>query len=302
MAPAAWFLTANDDAGGGTYQVIEALRDRIDVVVQALSFNTRFLGDLLDRVERGVRPEEVVPPAIVFDADELDRMHREILAVPLPVPVRRRLEFFAASSSSSSSRRGSSSTRPRTPRGWPGVDRHLLAALDTGRDRCRPRRQTRNGLSVRALQTLIVYAKAMAYFRGNARSTSRTCARCCRSCCTTSSSPTSKRPSSTTPSNQALRIDRVAWIRRPVRPACRQYDRRLDRDDPVGAILAEFGRGLDGLAEAEVRRRLAQIEGVLSRVGGRRQALRHLFDDVLALKYLHQRYTNYLAWLRWSGA
>jgi hypothetical protein len=28
----AWYLTANDDAGGGTYQVIEALRDRIDIV------------------------------------------------------------------------------------------------------------------------------------------------------------------------------------------------------------------------------------------------------------------------------
>jgi hypothetical protein len=27
-----WFLTANDDAGGGTFQVIEALKDRIDVV------------------------------------------------------------------------------------------------------------------------------------------------------------------------------------------------------------------------------------------------------------------------------
>ena len=32
----AWYLTANDDAGGGTYQVIEALRDRIDVVGQDL--------------------------------------------------------------------------------------------------------------------------------------------------------------------------------------------------------------------------------------------------------------------------
>ena len=25
-------------------------------------------------------------------------------------------------------------------------------------------------------------------------------------------------------------------------------------------------------------------------------------DDILVLKYLHQRYTNYLAWLRWQGA
>ena len=39
----AWFLTANDDMGGGTYQVIEALKDRIDIVIKALNFNTRFL-------------------------------------------------------------------------------------------------------------------------------------------------------------------------------------------------------------------------------------------------------------------
>src|SRR5205085_8954302 len=56
--PAAWYLTANDDAGGGTYQVIEALRDRIDVVVKALPFNTRFLRELLARIEEGISPEE----------------------------------------------------------------------------------------------------------------------------------------------------------------------------------------------------------------------------------------------------
>ena len=27
----------------------------------------------------------------------------------------------------------------------------------------------------------------------------------------------------------------------------------------------------------------------------------HLFDDILKLKYLHQRYTNYLKWLQWKG-
>mgnify|MGYP000639404964 CR=1 FL=1 len=48
-------LTANDDAGGGTYQVIEALRDRIDVVVKALHFNPRFLGELLARIEALLR-------------------------------------------------------------------------------------------------------------------------------------------------------------------------------------------------------------------------------------------------------
>ena len=62
---AAWYLTANDDAGGGTYQVIDALRDRIDVVVKALHFNTRFLDELLLRIEEGFRPEEIVPQAVI---------------------------------------------------------------------------------------------------------------------------------------------------------------------------------------------------------------------------------------------
>ncbi|MBD3186832.1 ATPase, partial [Candidatus Bathyarchaeota archaeon] len=51
----AWFLTANDDIGGGTYQVIEALKDRLDIVVIALNFNSRFLDDLLFRVEQGIK-------------------------------------------------------------------------------------------------------------------------------------------------------------------------------------------------------------------------------------------------------
>ena len=92
----AWYLTANDDAGGGTYQVIEALRDRIDIVVKALHFNSRFLGELLGRLEAGIRPEEIVPEQIVFRADECDQLLREIRRVAVPWPILRRLEFFAS--------------------------------------------------------------------------------------------------------------------------------------------------------------------------------------------------------------
>jgi len=92
----AWFLTANDDLGGGTYQVIEALKDRIDVVIKALNFNSRFLGDLLQRVEERVRPEAIVPAEIVFSEKELDAAYAQTLKVPIPREVKRRLEFFAA--------------------------------------------------------------------------------------------------------------------------------------------------------------------------------------------------------------
>src|SRR5690606_14269668 len=93
---AAWYLTANDDQGGGTYQVIEALKDRIDVVVQALAFNPRFLTDLMTRIEENIRPEDMVPAQIVFSEAELDSMDEAIRAVELPDPVRRRIEFFVS--------------------------------------------------------------------------------------------------------------------------------------------------------------------------------------------------------------
>src|SRR4051812_6144159 len=69
----AWFLTANDDQGGGTFQVIEALKDRIDVVVRCTNFNSRWLDQLIARVESGVNPEALVPRDIVFTTEELDR-------------------------------------------------------------------------------------------------------------------------------------------------------------------------------------------------------------------------------------
>src|SRR5206468_2892285 len=46
----AWYLTANDDLGGGTFPVIEALKDRIDIVVRCMPFHARYLDLLVDRV------------------------------------------------------------------------------------------------------------------------------------------------------------------------------------------------------------------------------------------------------------
>ncbi len=62
-----WFLTANDDQGGGTFQVIEALKDRIDVVVRAVPFNSGFIDTLLQRIEADRSPEE--------HAAQGDRLH-----------------------------------------------------------------------------------------------------------------------------------------------------------------------------------------------------------------------------------
>jgi hypothetical protein len=84
--------------------------------------------------------------------------------------------------------------------------------------------------------------------------------------------------------------------------SCKEFDRlNLDNDDPVKALEQEFELGLEGLPEKEVRARLVKIERLLSEWSKGRKMYGHLFDDILKLKYLHQRYTNYLRWLQWKG-
>jgi len=92
--PSAWYLTANDDAGGGTYQVIEALKDRIDIVIRALHFNTRFIEDLQKRVELNYKPEAMIPEEIIFSEKELDTINAEIRTIEMPTGIRKRIEFF----------------------------------------------------------------------------------------------------------------------------------------------------------------------------------------------------------------
>jgi len=296
----AWYLTANDDQGGGTYQVIEALRDRIDVVVQALAFNPRFLSDLLLRIEENVRPEEVVPRQIIFSEAELDRMQEEIRAIELPRPVRRRLEFFASQFEFLEVAAEQFEYKTKDTARLAGVEWHTLATLDTGRDRLKDLGcQTKNGLSVRALMTLIHYAKAIAYFRGN-RSVELEDLRQILPFVLHDKLVLDKdAPFFETAGNAMYRTDRIGWLRKLLDQSSADYDRLdLDRNDPVAQLADELELGLTGVPEQEVRARLTRIERLISEWGKGRKLYGHLYDDVLQLKYMHQRYTNYLRWLR----
>jgi hypothetical protein len=104
------------------------------------------------------------------------------------------------------------------------------------------------------------------------------------------------------PGHGVFRSDKVGWIRRLFDLACAEYERLdLDRQDPVGDLAAQFESGLEGLKEKEVQARLARIVSLLEEWSRGRKFYGHMYDDVLQLKYLHQRYTNYLKWLRWKG-
>lgn len=296
----AWYLTANDDRGGGTYQVIEALRDRIDVIVQALAFNPRFLQELLVRIEENVRPEDVVPRQIIFTEAEVDRMQGEIRAVAVPAEVRRRLEFFASQFEFCEVAGEQFEYKTKDTARLAGADWRAVTAQETGRDRLKDLGcQTTNGLSVRALMTLLIYGKALAYFRGNRTVELDDLRQVLPFVLHDKLVPDVEAPFFDAPGNAACRTDRVGWLRRLFDLACADYDRlNLDRDDPVAAFGAEFGRGLEGVTEAETRARLAGIERLIAEWAKGRKLYGHLYDDLLRLKYLHQRYTNYLRWLK----
>jgi MoxR-like ATPase len=143
---AAWYLTANDDAGGGTYQVIEALRDRIDVVVKALHFNSRFLIELLNRIETGIDPAEVVPSQIVFNAEEIQTMNKVVLAITLPPELRRRLEFFTSQFEFCELAGDQIEYKTKDTARLAAIDVHLLSVQDTGKDKLKDLgAQTKNG-------------------------------------------------------------------------------------------------------------------------------------------------------------
>ena len=300
---AAWYLTANDDAGGGTYQVIEALSDRIDVVVKALHFNTRFLEDLLLRIEEGIRPEEIVPPQIIFNAAELDRLEKEILAVEFPHELRRRLEFFASHFEffEPAARQVEYMTKDTVK--LSGIDFNALSAEESGKDAVSDLgSQTRNGLSVRALMTSLVFIKAMAYFRGANKVIFEDIRQILPFVLHDKLVQNPDSPYFEQAGNGSLRADHVSWIRNLFDESCKEYDRLdLDRDDPVAQCSDTFGLGLDGVTEKEVRKRLAHIERLFKKMAKGKKFYGHMFDDLLKLKYYHQRYTNYLRWLKWSS-
>ena len=300
---AAWYLTANDDAGGGTYQVIEALRDRIDVVVKALHFSPRFLGDLLARIEADIRPEEVVPPAIIFTEDEIDRMYKEVLEVEVPPPLLRRLEFFATQFEFFEQAAEQFEYKTKDTVKLSGLDFRQIYAQDTGRDKVKDLgMQTRNGLSVRALMTCLVFVKAMAYLRGAAEVSLEDMRQILPFVLHDKLAPYHDAPFFDQPGQAIFRVDRIGWLRTLFDLACAEYDRLgLDQDDPVAALSDEFQKGLDGVTEQEVRKRLVQIEKLLGEWSKGRKLYGHVYDDLLKLKYLHQRYTNYLRWLQWKA-
>ena len=295
--PAAWYLTANDDAGGGTYQVIEALRDRIDVVVKALHFNSRFIRKLLLRIEAGISPQDIVPDEIIFSEAELQQISKEIHQIPFPDRLRRRLEYFVSQFEFFEPGAKCFDYMTKDTVKIAGVP--FNSFTDTSNDQTQNiGGQTQNGISVRAIMTIIVFVKGMAYFRGNSEVAFDDIRQIIPFVLHDKLVQYKDSPFFEQAGHGAYRTDHVSWLRHLFDLSCSEYERlNLDTDDSVRNELNLFDEGLEGLSDTEIKKRMVRIEKLL-RTWNKKKLYGPVLDDVLSLKYLHQRYTNYWNWLK----
>lgn len=296
---AAWYLTANDDEGGGTYQVIEALKDRIDVVVQALSFNPRFLSQLQLRIEEDIRPEDLVPPQIVFSEDEISQLSSATRNVEIPPGIRHRIEFFSSHFEFSEYSAAQLEYKTKDTSRLSGVKSHTLASMDSGRDRLKDLGcQTLNGVSVRSLMALLRFAKALAYFRGNEAVELEDIRQVLPFVFHSRLYADANAAFFELPENAVYRSDRIGWLRNLFDASCMEFDRLgLGDEDRVAELSAEFEAGLDDLSAKQARKRLHRIESAIAELAEGKKLYGHIYEDIVKLKYLHQRYTNYINWL-----
>jgi MoxR-like ATPase len=300
--PSAWYLTANDDAGGGTYQVIEALRDRIDIVIRAFHFNTRFIEDLQKRIETNAQPEAMIPEEIIFTEGELDRINGQLRAVPIAPPLRKRIEFFCRQFEFFEPASDRLEYMTKDTAKLSGLDLRTLFRQETGKDLVKDLgSQTTNGLSVRKITTLLLFSKALAYFRGNAQVELEDVRQILPFVLHDTLSPHLESPFFEQPGHHRYRVDRIVWLRKLFDLSCQEYlALDLDANDPVDAFEAEFKRGLENVSVREIDKRLAAIEKQLHAWAQEKKLYGYRADDILKLKYLHQRYTNYRRWLQWK--
>jgi MoxR-like ATPase len=291
----AWFLTANDDMGGGTFPVIEALKDRIDIVVRCTPYHSQFLGKLVERVADGRSPEEFVPADIVFSADELDRADREVRRVEVPEDVRDVLGFLLGQLDFC--RRASDRLEYKNKDTLHLAGRrvgHVCTEdcpLDKHENLCT---QTENGVSARAYQTLIHYAKALAYFRGQAQVAADDVRQLLPWVLHEKLHVNPQSAFFQKTENQVYLTDRVSWIHQLFDRALAQHAAYLPVRRPVLLLKREAEGNLHGLTTVDLRQRLEQVRRRAEELLHQNELNGPVYEDLLLLKGLYSRYQNHL--------
>ncbi len=288
--PSAWFLTANDDLGGGTFEVIEALRDRIDLVVRCPPYSGRMLDTLVARVEDGGSPETTVPRDLVWTRDELARVDAELAAVKVPREVSDAMGFFGGQLDFCG--RAAARLEYKNKDSLHLTGRRVAhvcnedCPLDKQQNLCT---QTENGISARAWQSVLRYARALAWFRRKTAVSPEDVRAVLPWALHDKVRANAQSAFFAKPENAVYLTDRVAWVQQMFDKALTQQAAHAATRLPVIDITRRAGADLDGMTEPRLRETMTALEAQIGRLveGGELNA--PVYDDVMMLRRLHAR-------------
>ncbi|QDG52286.1 MoxR family ATPase [Persicimonas caeni] len=285
----AWFLTANDDLGGGTFPVIAALKDRLDAVVRSTPFHSEHLEVLDRRIARAQRPEEALPDNIRISADELTEVDRQVREVPIPDAVREIVGFFASQldfcrQASTDFERMSKDTLHLSGRKLAHVCNEDCP-LDKQAHICS---QAETGISPRTYQALFHYAKALAFFRGQPKVSLDDVRALAPWILFAKLKPNPQSAFFQKTENATYANDRAGWISQLFERALDQYAAYGQTRDEVRK-LATLAQGADALQPAERAKRRDEVRQRMKWLLDRHELSAPVHEDVMFLKGIYAR-------------
>lgn len=281
--PSAWYLTANDDLGGGTFPVIEALKDRIDAMVPCAPYRMDRLDVLVERVAAGAQAETRIPADIIFSAEELDTLASKIRAVEVGAELLEAVSFVLGQLEFC--RRASDRI------GAMNKDTLHLAGRRTGHvcnEDCPLDRtsslcaQVENGVSPRSLQALIHFSKAFAHFLGRGAVELNDVRQMLPWVLSGKLRPNLQSPFFEKDEHRIYLIDRAAWIQTLFDLGLQQFAAYRPIREKVDAAAQE---ALDN--SAPLARRLAAVERQLGALADECELNAPVHADIVRLSQIH---------------
>lgn len=285
--PSAWYLTANDDLGGGTFEVIAALKDRIDIVVRAVPYSSHDISHLALRVTNRRAPEDVVPREVVFTHEELDAIGQQIREIPVEV---RAMEALGLLSAQLDFCRQASRQLEFMSKDTVHLAGKQLAhvcnedcPLDKHENICS---QTEHGISARAHLSTLLFAKALAYFRGENEAKLDDIRAVLPWTLHHKLRPNHHSVFFHKQENRVLLTDRIAWVQQLVdRCVAQEQGRVTVRDDVVRLLQAPIpGRGV---SLDDIQRQLSALERAMATLSKEHELNALVHRDLVALKQRH---------------
>lgn len=287
--PSAWFLTANDDVGGGTFQVIDALKDRIDLVVRCTPFQTRHLAVLAERIRTGQAPEDALPAAIILSDADLAQADAAIRAVAVPEEVIRAVGFLLGQLDFC--RRASDRLEAMNKDTLHLAGRrvgHVCTEdcpLDKTEHLCA---QTEKGVSPRTYQAMVHFGQALAWFRGNDAVEIADLRTLLPWLLHDKLPPNVQSEFFHKLENRAYLTDRAGWIHQLFDRAQAQRAEYLPVRAKVAACIADATRQLDG-TPAQIRGAQRSIERQMKALLAEHEFAGPVHADLLHLKSVYAR-------------